>query len=105
MATTDYAADIATYVSKVNAPAVATIVKYCGIALTRTDSSIVSCADVKELERVRDGFAKKKLGLSAESAERGMARVCATMKAKRNKSRVTFYYLLASTTRTMSKLG
>lgn len=54
---------------------------------------------------MRDGFAKKRLGLSAEAAEAGIKDVVAKMKGDRSKSRVTFYYLLAEATGTLSKLG
>lgn len=101
----DYAAGIQKYSPDVNQAAVDAIVKYCGIALRNADSSLVSCSDVKELETIRDGFAAKKLGLSAADAEAAMAKVCAQMKAEHNKSRVTFYYLLAQATNTMAKLA
>jgi hypothetical protein len=101
----DYAADISKYTSNVNEAAVSAIVKYCGIALRNADSAKVSTSDAKELATVRDGFAAKKLGLSAEAADAGIKKVAEKMKADRSKSRVTFYYLLAEATGTMSKLG
>jgi energy-coupling factor transporter ATP-binding protein EcfA2 len=101
----DYSADVAKYSSPVNEAAVKTIVKYCGIALQNRDSSMVSGTDPKELATVRDGFAAKKLGLSAEAADAGIAKVVEKMKGERNKSRVTFYYLLAEATGTMDKLA
>lgn len=101
----DYTADIKRFAPTVNDAAVAAIVKYCGIALRGADSSLVSCSDVAEIERVRDGYAAKKLGLSAAAAEASIARVCQQMKGERNKSRVTFYYLLAQDTNTMAKLA
>lgn len=102
---TDYAADIKKYVSEVNEAAVKAVVKYCGIALQNRDSSLVSTSDPKELETVQNGFAAKKLGLSADEAKAGIAAVAARMKGVNQKSRVTFYYLLADETKTMSKLG
>lgn len=101
----DYSADIAKYTTNVNEKAVATIVKYCGIALRKPDSSMVATSDAEELGRVRVGFAAKKLGLTAEAADAGMKTVAAKMKADRTKSRVTFYYLLAEATNTMDKLA
>ena len=101
----DYKADIQKYSPNVDDAAVASIVKYCGIALRSTDASLVSSSDKSELDRVRDGFAKKKLGLEPESAEAGIKKVVEQMKAERRKSRVTFYYLLAEATGTMSKLS
>jgi Protein of unknown function (DUF2853) len=105
MADKNYADDVKKYSANVNEAAVAVIVKYCGIALRNVDSSLVSCSDPVELGRVRDGFAAKKLGLSAADADAGMAKVCAAMKADKTKSRVTFYYLLAEHTGTMSKVA
>ena len=81
------------------------IVGYLGIALQSRDASLVSCTDPKELERVRDGFCKKKLELSAADADAAIASVCATMKDDRQKNRVTFYYLTAETSGTLSKLA
>ena len=102
---TDHVADARKHASNVNEAAVAVIVKYCGIALTKPDSSLVSATDPKELATVRDGFAAKKLGLSAEAADAGIKAVVEKMKGTRQKSRVTFYYLLAEATGTMSKLA
>jgi hypothetical protein len=101
----DYSADVAKYSSNVNEAAVKAIVKYCGIALQNRDSSLVSGSDPKELATVRDGFAAKKLGLSAAAADTGIQAVVAKMKDERNKSRVTFYYLLAEATGTLGKLS
>lgn len=105
MSDTDYAADIATYTSPVDPAAVKAIVKYCGIALRSRDAAHVSGSDPKELATVRDGFAAKKLGLTAEQADAGIAQVLAKMKGDRTKHRVTFYYLLAEATGTLGKLA
>jgi hypothetical protein len=72
-------------------------VKHCGIALHNKDSSFVACQDKAERDRVRDGFLKKKLALTAPDAELDTAimDVCQKMKADRDKSRVAFYYFLA----------
>ena len=83
----------------------AAIVKYCGIALQRADSSLVSATDPKELETVRKGFAAKRLRLEAGAADAGIRAVVQKMKDTPRKSRVTFYYLLAETTGTLGKLG
>jgi hypothetical protein len=101
----EYTDDIAKYASPVNQAAVDAIVKFCGIALRNADSSLVSGTDPKELATVRDGFAAKKLGLAAEAADAGIAKVLEKMKGVQRKSRVTFYYLLADATGTMGKLG
>ncbi len=101
----NYVDDVKKYTANVNEAAVAAIVKYCGIALRNTDSSLVSCTDPAELGRVREGFATKKLGLDAAAADAGMKKVCEAMKADKTKSRVTFYYLLAEHTGTMGKVA
>ena len=103
---TDYLADVKAHVSgEVNEAAVAAIVKYCGIALRNTDSSLVSVSDPNEVATVREGFAAKKLGLSPEAASAGIKAVAEKMKGTARKQRVTFYYLLAETTGTLAKLG
>lgn len=102
---TDHLAVVKEHTSDVNEPAVAAIVKYCGIALQKADSSLVSTSDPKELATVRDGFAAKKLGLSAAAADEGIKSVVEKMKATKRKSRVAFYYLLAEATGTLGKLG
>ncbi|GAA4403417.1 DUF2853 family protein [Quisquiliibacterium transsilvanicum] len=101
----DYSADIAKYTASVDAKAVESIVKYCGIALRNRDSSLVSSSDPDELARVRDGFAAKKLGLDAAAADAGIRKVVERMKGDRSKERVTFYYLLAEETGSMAKLA
>jgi len=101
----DYLADVRKHAPQASEAHVTTIVKYCGIALRNVDSSLVSATDPKELATVRDGFAAKKLGLSAEAAQAGIASVVEKMKGVNRKSRVTFYYLLADATGTLGRLG
>ena len=96
--------DVEKFSGNVNNAAVDTIVKYCGIALRTRDASLVSCSDPDELGRVRDGFASKKLGLAGDAADKTIAAVCEKMQDERQKSRVTFYYLLAEESGTMSAL-
>jgi hypothetical protein len=55
----DYVADVRKYSASVDEAAVAAIVKYCGIALQRADSSLVSASDPKELATVREGYAAR----------------------------------------------
>jgi Protein of unknown function (DUF2853) len=102
---TDYVADVKKYATNVNEAAVATIVKYCGIALQNKDSSLVSTSDNAEVERVKVGFATKKLGLTAEQFDAGAAVVATKLKGVNQKSRVTYYYLLAEATNTIGKLA
>lgn len=103
---TDYAADVSKFVENPDQTCIDNIVKYCGIALRSSkDAALVSASDKTELNRVRDGFAAKKLGLDEAAAEAGIQKVCEQMKDTRQKSRVTFYYLLAQQTGTMEKLA
>ena len=101
----DYAADVKKYAPNASDVHIATVVKYCGIALRNADSALVSGSDPTELGRVRDGFASKKLGLEKAAADAGIKQVVEKMKDERRKSRVTFYYLLAEATGTLDKLG
>ncbi|MGV2829638.1 DUF2853 family protein [Myxosarcina sp. GI1(2024)] len=93
----EYVDNIQQYTNDVNEDVVKGIVKHLGIALSSRDASLVSCGDKTELDRVREKFLKKKLQLTAsnEDLERAISEVCTTMKNTKNKSRVTFYYLLA----------
>ncbi len=101
----DYLTDVRKYSPQADEAAVAAIVKYCGIALQKLDSSLVSVSDPNEVATVRDGFAAKKLGLAADAASTGIKAVAEKMKAEPRKSRVTFYYLLAEATGTLDKLA
>ena len=93
----DWAADVKKYVSEADESAIKGIVRHCGIALQSRDGSYVSCTDKAERDRVRDSFLKKKLALTDGDADldKAVMAVCEKMKADRDKSRVTFYYLLA----------
>jgi Protein of unknown function (DUF2853) len=93
----DWAKDIKKYVTNPDEAAIKGIVRHCGIALQSKDASFVACTDKAERDRVRDSFLKKKLALSESDAEldKAVMDVCQRMHADRDKSRVTFYYLLA----------
>lgn len=93
----DWLSDVRKYVSDADEKVVGAIVRYCGIALHSTDSSLVAFSDPKETERVRQNYLKKKLGLTHDDAtlDAGIAAVGERMKADRTKNRVTVYYLLA----------
>ncbi len=94
---TDWAADVKKYAPNADDGVIAGIVRYCGIALRKMDSSLVAFSDKKETDRVRENFLKKKLGLSQadKALDAAIAKVGETMKADRTKNRVTVYYLLA----------
>lgn len=102
---TDYSEDIKKYTAKVNAAAVSTIVKFCGIALRGKDSQFVSMTDPAEVKRVVDGFCAKKLGLDAKAADAAVRAAGEKMKADKTKHRVTVYYLVAEATGTLGKLA
>lgn len=99
----DYLADVKKYDAAADADAVAKIVKHLGIALRNADSSLVSCTDPKELDRVKANWISKKLGVTDDAkADSVVQKVCETLSADRTKSRVTFYYLVA---KHLGKLG
>ncbi len=91
----DYMDNVKKYDSGANEAVVQKVCNYLGIALTNRDSSLVSCSDQTELDRVINGYCAKKLGMDADTAAKACEAVCASMKEDRMKSRVTFYYLLA----------
>lgn len=72
------------------------IAKSLGPSLYKTDSEKVACSDNKELDRVKQNFVIKKLGLKDDaSLDAEVKKVCEQMGAtNRNKYRVIFYYLL-----------
>lgn len=93
-----YAENIKKYAKNYNQAAAEKIVGHLGIALRNKDSSIVACSDDGELDRIREKWCRGKLGLAHNQKEldAGIAGVCEAMKAEGGqKSRVTFYYLLA----------
>jgi len=92
----DYLADVKKYDAAADADVVNKIVKHLGIALRNRDSSLVSCSDQKELDRVKANWIAKKLGVTDDaSADSAIEKVCKAMSDDRTKSRVTFYYLAA----------
>lgn len=93
----DWAANVKKYVPDADDDLIAGIVRYCGIALQKRDSSLVSFTDPAETGRVRENFLKKKLGLTNPDADldAAIAGVGEKMKGENFKNRVTVYYLLA----------
>jgi outer membrane protein OmpA-like peptidoglycan-associated protein len=93
----DWASDVKIYAPDADDGVIAGIVRYCGIALQKVDSSLVAFSDPVELARVRNNFLKKKCGLTDSDAvlDAAIAEVGERMKADRTKNRVTVYYLLS----------
>ena len=96
MTDTDWSVDVKKYVPDADDTAIDGIIRHCGIALQSRDASLVSFTDKSELERVREKFLKKKLGLSMSDDELdgAIASIGDKMKDVRNKNRVTVYYML-----------
>jgi hypothetical protein len=91
----NYIDDVKRYDKSPDLDAVTKIVKHLGNTLNSNDAAQVSGSDPKEMARVRDRWGVKKLGLEEAEAESLATKVATEMKADRNKSRVTFYYLMA----------
>lgn len=92
----DWAADVKKYAPNADDKVIAGIVRHCGIALHKADSSLVSFSDQAELDRVKKGFLTKKLELSTDAEkDAALAAVGAKLKGVSRKNRVTVYYLLA----------
>ncbi len=91
----DYIDNVRRYDAGADEAKVQEIVNYLGIALANKDSSLVSCSDQTEIDRVVNGYCAKKLNMDAATAQKACEAVCETMKGDRMKCRVTFYYLLA----------
>lgn len=101
----DYLADVRKYDATADEDVVNKIVKHLGIALRNRDSSLVSCTDPEELDRVREKWCMKKLGeTDTAKCDSVIEKVCETMSADNTKSRVTFYYLVAKHLGTLSAL-
>ena len=93
-----YEDNIKKYADGYNQAAAEKIVGHLGIALRNRDSSLVSCSDSGELQRVREKWCRGKLALAHTNDEidAAIASICETLSPEGgNKSRVTFYYLLA----------
>lgn len=93
---TDWAADVKKYAPEADDDVIAGIVRHCGIALQKRDSSLVSFGDKAETDRVKAGFLTKKLGVTdAAKQDAAMKAVGEKLKGASRKNRVTVYYLLA----------
>ncbi|MGL4243539.1 MAG: DUF2853 family protein [Beijerinckiaceae bacterium] len=93
----DHLADIKKYVASPDAAAVTGMSKSYALVMSKPDTKWVAASDPAEVQRVVDNFLKKKLGRkeSNDALTAACKAVGEKMKADRNKSRLTFYYLLA----------
>ena len=68
----------------------------CGPSIYSDDASTVAASDKEELERIKNSFLMKKLGLKdGPELMAGIEKAVETYgKSERNKLRVVFYYLL-----------
>lgn len=81
--------------SAIDATLLNNITKGLGPSIYLKDASLVSCSDESELDRVRNNFAVKKLGMSlGADLDAAIKAVCAEY-TSRNKHRAVFYYMLA----------
>jgi Protein of unknown function (DUF2853) len=103
----DYASNVKQYALVLNNAALAGIVRHLGIALRGKDSALVAASDPGELTRLREGFMKKKLGLTQSDRELDTALkdILGRMATERGKSRVTVCYLLAEKFGKLSMFG
>jgi Protein of unknown function (DUF2853) len=70
------------------------IAKSLGPSIYNADSSMVSCSDQVEIDRVKANFLTKKLGRTDDAANQAACEaVCKKYESTRRK-RVVFYYLL-----------
>jgi hypothetical protein len=92
----DHLADVKLYANgPVNEAALTAMAKTYALVMSKADTKLVACSDQTELDRVRENFLKKKLGLTTGDLDGAIKAICEKMKATRSKSRLTFYYLLA----------
>ncbi len=73
------------------------VAKSLGPSIYLGDASLVSCSDQVELDRVKNNFLIKKLGLSdGKELDDAIKGVCDQLgSGNRSKHRAVFYYLLA----------
>ncbi len=92
----DHMADLKKFAKKsINEAAAAGMMKAYALVMSKADTRYVACSDPAELDRVRENFLKKKLGLATADMDASIKAICEHMKSDKTKSRLTFYYLLA----------
>jgi 3-dehydroquinate synthetase len=92
----DHMADLKKFAKNpINEAAAAGMMKAYALVMSKADTRYVACSDPTELDRVRENFLKKKLGLKTADMDASIKAICEHMKSDKTKSRLTFYYLLA----------
>ncbi len=92
----DHMADLKKFAKKpINEAAAAGMMKAYALVMSKADTRYVACSDPTELDRVRENFLKKKLGLKSADLDASIKATCEHMKSDKTKSRLTFYYVLA----------
>lgn len=92
----DHMADLKKFAKKsIHEAAAAGMMKSYALVMGKADTRYVACSDPTELDRVRENFLKKKLGLKTDDMDASIKSICDHMKSDKTKSRLTFYYLLA----------
>ncbi len=81
---------------KVDAELLRGVAKSLGPSIYKKDASLVACSDPKELDKIKNNFLIKKLGLDdSPKLDKAIMGVCEKMgKSNRRKYRPIFYYLL-----------
>lgn len=78
-----------------NEPILRKVAKGLGPSLYSRDSNLVASSDPKELERIKQNFIAKKLGVEGAKADKAIAKAIDKIgKSNRQKMRAVFYYLL-----------
>ncbi len=81
--------------STVNDDLLRKIAKSLGPSIYLADASLVSCSDQEELDRVKNNFLIKKLGMADGSElDDAIKSVCEKYAGSRQKHRAVFYYML-----------
>jgi hypothetical protein len=89
----------------VNEALLTKVAKSLGPSIYLPDASMVSCSDQTELDRVKNNFLIKKLGLAdGAKLDNAVKAVCDQMgSGNRSKHRAVFYYLLVENLGLQSK--
>jgi len=95
-------ADIERFDANPDRAAIERLTRYLLPTIQNHDAQFVATADEEEVTYVEEKWAQDKLGASAGEARQAVAHVAAQMKDTHNKSRITFYYLVA---KNLGKLG